>query len=34
VPACFLIAAHRPDLKIAVLEKRRREAKVKKKTTQ
>ena len=26
VPACFLIAAHRPDLKTAVLEKRRREA--------
>jgi len=33
VPACFLSAAHRPDLKIAVLEKRRREAKVKNKTT-
>jgi transcriptional regulator GlxA family with amidase domain len=33
VPACFLIAAHRPDLKIAVLEKRRREAKVKNKAT-
>jgi transcriptional regulator GlxA family with amidase domain len=26
VPACYLIAAHRPDLKIAVSEKRRREA--------
>ena len=26
VPACFLRAAHRPDLTIAVLEKRRREA--------
>jgi transcriptional regulator GlxA family with amidase domain len=26
VPACFLIAAHRPDLKIAVSEKRRQEA--------
>lgn len=26
VPACFLGAAHRPDLTIAVLEKRRREA--------
>jgi len=26
VPACFLRAAHRPDLKIAVSEKRRREA--------
>lgn len=25
VPACFLRAAHRPDLKIAVLEKRRQE---------
>ncbi|MEO8018344.1 MAG: helix-turn-helix transcriptional regulator [Pseudomonadota bacterium] len=25
VPACYLIAAHRPDLKTAVLEKRRRE---------
>ena len=33
VPACYLSAAHRPDLKIAVLEKRRREGKVKKKTT-
>jgi transcriptional regulator GlxA family with amidase domain len=33
VPACFLSAAHRPDLKIAVLEKRRREARVKNKTT-
>ena len=26
VPACFLSAAHRPDLTIAVSEKRRREA--------
>lgn len=26
VPACILSAAHRPDLRIAVLEKRRREA--------
>ena len=26
VPACYLIAAHRPDLKTAVSEKRRREA--------
>jgi transcriptional regulator GlxA family with amidase domain len=26
VPACYLSAAHRPDLKIAVSEKRRREA--------
>ena len=26
VPACFLSAAHRPDLKIAVSEKRRQEA--------
>src|SRR4051794_17181625 len=26
VPACFLSAAHRPDLRIAVSEKRRREA--------
>ena len=26
VPACYLVAAHRPDLKIAVSEKRRREA--------
>ena len=26
VPACILLAAHRPDLTIAVLEKRRREA--------
>jgi transcriptional regulator GlxA family with amidase domain len=33
VPACFLIAAHRPDLKIAVLEKRRRETKAKNKPT-
>lgn len=31
VPACYLSAAHRPDLKIAVLEKRRREARDKKK---
>jgi AraC-like DNA-binding protein len=30
VPACFLIAAHRPDLNIAVLEKRRRESRGKK----
>lgn len=30
VPACILSAAHRPDLKTAVLEKRRREAGVKK----
>lgn len=29
VPACYLIAAHRPDLKIAVSEKRRREAEAK-----
>jgi transcriptional regulator GlxA family with amidase domain len=34
VPACFLIAAHRPDLKIAVSEKRRRESRGKKKTSQ
>jgi transcriptional regulator GlxA family with amidase domain len=34
VPACYLSAAHRPDLKIAVSEKRRREAKVKNKATQ
>jgi transcriptional regulator GlxA family with amidase domain len=33
VPACFLSAAHRPDLKFAVLEKRRREAKAKNKAT-
>jgi transcriptional regulator GlxA family with amidase domain len=33
VPACFLIAAHRPDLKIAVLEKRRRETRPKNKPT-
>lgn len=33
VPACFLSAAHRPDLKIAVSEKRRRESRVKNKTT-
>jgi hypothetical protein len=26
VPACYLGAAHRPDLRIAVSEKRRREA--------
>jgi transcriptional regulator GlxA family with amidase domain len=30
VPACYLSAAHRPDLKTAVSEKRRREAKGKK----
>jgi len=29
VPACYLSAAHRPDLKIAVSEKRRQDAKVK-----
>jgi len=29
VPACYLIAAHRPDLKIAVSEKRRQETEVK-----
>jgi transcriptional regulator GlxA family with amidase domain len=29
VPACYLIAAHRPDLKIAVSEKRRQEAEAK-----
>jgi len=29
VPACFLSAAHRPDLKIAVSEKRRHDAKAK-----
>jgi transcriptional regulator GlxA family with amidase domain len=29
VPACYLIAAHRPDLRIAVSEKRRQEAGVK-----
>jgi transcriptional regulator GlxA family with amidase domain len=29
VPACYLIAAHRPDLKTAVSEKRRREAEAK-----
>jgi transcriptional regulator GlxA family with amidase domain len=33
VPACFLSAAHRPDLEIAVLEKRRRETRAKNKTT-
>jgi len=33
VPACYLSAAHRPDLKIAVSEKRRLEAKVKNKAT-
>jgi hypothetical protein len=33
VPACYLSAAHRPDLKIAVSEKRRRESKGKNKTT-
>ena len=33
VPACYLSAAHRPDLKIAVSEKRRREGKVKNKAT-
>jgi transcriptional regulator GlxA family with amidase domain len=32
VPACYLSAAHRPDLKTAVLEKRRREARDKKKS--
>jgi transcriptional regulator GlxA family with amidase domain len=34
VPACYLSAAHRPDLKTAVLEKRRQEARAKNKTTQ
>jgi transcriptional regulator GlxA family with amidase domain len=29
VPACYLIAAHRPDLKTAVSEKRRRDAEAK-----
>lgn len=29
VPACYLIAAHRPDLRIAVSEKRRQEAEAK-----
>jgi transcriptional regulator GlxA family with amidase domain len=29
VPACYLIAAHRPDLKIAVSEKRRQDAEAK-----
>jgi transcriptional regulator GlxA family with amidase domain len=33
VPACYLSAAHRPDLKTAVLEKRRREGKVKNRPT-
>ena len=33
VPACYLIAAHRPDLKIAVSEKRRRDAGGKNKAT-
>ena len=33
VPACFLIAAHRPNLTKAVSEKRRREAKGKNKRT-
>ena len=33
VPACFLIAAHRPDLNIAVSEKRRQEAGGKNKAT-
>jgi transcriptional regulator GlxA family with amidase domain len=33
VPACFLIAAHRPNLTSAVSEKRRREAKGKNKRT-
>ena len=33
VPACFLIAAHRPNLTRAVSEKRRRERKVKNRTT-
>jgi len=33
VPACYLSAAHRPDLKSAVSEKRRREAKVKNRGT-
>jgi len=33
VPACFLSAAHRPDLKTAVLEKRRQEAAGKNKAT-
>jgi transcriptional regulator GlxA family with amidase domain len=34
VPACYLSAAHRPNLISAVSEKRRREVKVKNKTTQ
>ena len=34
VPACYLSAAHRPDLKTAVSEKRRRDAKGKKAPTQ
>ena len=33
VPACFLIAAHRPDLTSAVSEKRRRESRSRLKTT-
>ena len=33
VPACFLIAAHRPNLTKAVSEKRRRDKKVKNRTT-
>jgi transcriptional regulator GlxA family with amidase domain len=33
VPACYLSAAHRPDLKFAVSEKRRRETRGKNKTT-
>jgi len=33
VPACYLSAAHRPDLKIAVSEKRRQEAKSKNRRT-
>lgn len=33
VPACYLSAAHRPDLKSAVSEKRRQEAKVKNRGT-
>jgi len=33
VPACFLIAAHRPNLTSAVSEKRRRESRGKNKTT-
>lgn len=34
VPACFVIAAHRPDLTIAVSEKRRQEASVQNAPTQ